>query len=91
VKHLASSLRALREIRDAFREPKSALPADASTSSTMGFPSPPSVDAAPDMLPPAAPLGPVALPMEDWNMRHILGRVPDVMLFPSMSGSSPAV
>ncbi|KAJ5815722.1 hypothetical protein N7474_007499 [Penicillium riverlandense] len=91
VKHLASSLRALREIRDACREPKSALPADTSTSSLMGFPSPPLVDAASDMLPPAAPGGPVALPMEDGDMRHILGRVPDVMLFPSMSGISPPV
>lgn len=89
VKHLASSLRALHEIRDAFHEAKPAPPADAPSSLPMGFPSPPSVDA--DMLPPPAPVVSVGLSMEDWNMRHILGRVPDVMLFPSMSGIGPAV
>ncbi|KAJ5708804.1 hypothetical protein N7493_010138 [Penicillium malachiteum] len=92
-KHLASSLRALREIREAFRTRK---PAPSTTSgqpqsfSPLIMPSPPSVDTTPG-LPSNFAIAGSALPMDDWSMRNILGRVSDVMLFPSMSGQSPAV
>lgn len=95
-KHLSSSLRALREIREAFRarKPKPVPPVPVSgqtTYSPMTFPSPPSIDTTPGLPPNMATAGGPMLPMEDWGMRNILGRVSDVMLFPSMSGMSPVV
>ncbi|KAJ5084875.1 hypothetical protein NUU61_009454 [Penicillium alfredii] len=81
-KHLSSSLRALREIREAFRarKPAPVVP-------TRVFPSPPSIDTSPELPPKLA----TVLPVEDWSMRNILARVSDVMLFPSMSGDGPVV
>ncbi|KAJ5649533.1 uncharacterized protein N7484_003256 [Penicillium longicatenatum] len=94
-KHLASSLRALREIREAFRlrKPASSVPAQPQyqSYSPLILPSPPSVDTTPEFAPSLAPAGGSVLPMDDWSMRNILGRVSDVMLFPSMSGQNPAV
>ncbi|KAJ5609274.1 hypothetical protein N7528_009841 [Penicillium herquei] len=93
-KHLASSLRALREIREAFRArkpaPSTATSAQPQSFSPLIMPSPLSVDTTPE-LPPNFAIAGSALPMDDWSMRNILGRVSDVMLFPSMSGQSPAV
>lgn len=83
-KHLASSLRALREIRDAFHA-RDGPPA------TLTLPSPPVIDTGPEIssnLPTAG--GRDAISTADLSMEHILGRVSDVMLFPSMSGQSPA-
>lgn len=94
-KHLASSLLALREIRDTFRTRKTAAPAapartQTQTFSPVVFPSPPSTETSPPMQPGLTVTGP-GPPTEDWGMRHILGRVSDVMLFPDMSAESPAV
>ncbi|KAJ5151273.1 uncharacterized protein N7482_010525 [Penicillium canariense] len=92
-KHLASSLRALREIREAFRDRKTApaAPHRRRTYSPLILPSPPSMDTTPDLPPNMAPAGGSAPPLEDWSMQNILGRVSDVMLFPSMRGASPTV
>lgn len=86
-KHLSSSLRALREIREAFRarKPKPAPPVPVSGPTTY------SLDTTPGLPPNMVTAGGPILPMEDWGMRNILGRVSDVMLFPSMSGASPIV
>lgn len=86
-KHLFSSLRALREIREAFRarKPKPAPPVPVSGPTTY------SLDTTPGLPPNMVTAGGPILPMEDWGMRNILGRVSDVMLFPSMSGASPIV
>lgn len=92
-KHLASSLRALREIREAFRarkEPPTAPPPRQAISS-LELPSPPSMDAPYRAASNLATAGTSADPMEESNMRNILGRVSDVMLFPSMSENSPVV
>ncbi|KAJ5653196.1 hypothetical protein N7490_000199 [Penicillium lividum] len=93
-KHLASSLRALREIRKAFRVRKpAAAPAQGQyqSCSPLVLPSPPSIVTTPELPPNFATAGSSGLPMDDWSMRNILGRVSDVMLFPSMSGQTPAV
>lgn len=92
-KHLASSLRALREIHQAFRARKTVSitsQAQIQTSSSSVKRSSPSTDAAPGMSSSviAAGSGPSS---EDWSMRHILRRVSDVMLFPSMIGGNPVV
>ena len=86
-KHLSSSLRALREIREAFRarKPKPTPPVPVSGPTTY------SLDTTPALPPNMVTAGGPILPMEDWGMRNILGRVSDVMLFPSMSGASPIV
>lgn len=86
-KHLSSSLRALREIREAFRarKPKPTPPVPVSGPTTY------SLDTTPGLPPNMVTAGGPILPMEDWGMRNILGRVSDVMLFPSMSGASPIV
>lgn len=91
-KHLSSSLFALREIRDAFRARKVApsAPTPAQTYSPLEFPSPPSIDTSPE-LPASLATANGSFAAEDWNMRTILGRVSDVMLFPSMSGQNPVV
>ncbi|KAJ5543569.1 hypothetical protein N7535_005993 [Penicillium sp. DV-2018c] len=87
-KHLSSSLRALREIRASFSAHK-----DTRTGpvySPMVLPSPPSLDPGPHLPPLARP--DTGLPsMDGASMRNILGRVSDVMLFPSMSGEHPVV
>lgn len=94
-KHLASSLRALREIREAFSNRKGAPPVATSgqyqSYSPLPIPSPPSVDTPAELPPNMAPMAGSVIPMDDWSMRNILGRVSDVMLFPSMSGNGPAV
>jgi hypothetical protein len=91
-RHLSSSLRALREIRDTFRARKTATTSSTSsqTYSPLILPSPPSVDVSPGLLP-VASAGPNKQPGEGLNMRNILGRVSDVMLFPSMIGKDPIV
>ncbi|KAJ5990593.1 hypothetical protein N7522_010800 [Penicillium canescens] len=91
-KHLSSSLRALREIRDTFRARKTATTSSTSsqTYSPLILPSPPSVDVSPHPLP-VASAGPNKQAGEGLNMRNILGRVSDVMLFPSMIGKDPIV
>lgn len=91
-KHLASSLRALREIHHAFRARKTASLASSQThtsSSSVG-PSPPSINATTETSPSVAAAGP-GHSSEGLRMRHILRRVSDVMLFPSMGGGSPVV
>jgi hypothetical protein len=93
-KHLSSSLRALREIRETFRtrKPAPSVPVSGSTTySPMILPSVPPIDSSPSLPPNMVTAGGPGLPMEDSNMRNILGRVSDVMLFPSMSGTSPGV
>ncbi|KAJ5206604.1 Transcription factor [Penicillium cf. griseofulvum] len=91
-KHLSSSLRALREIRGAF---------SACTDNSIGQPSntthtpivlfsPPSLDPS-STMPPSVSISTGLQPMEGLSMRNILGRVSDVMLFPSMSGDNPVV
>lgn len=84
-KHLSSSLRALREIREAFRVRKGgeSVSTPVQTYSPLNLPSPPSVEPSPEA--PVAPAANNNLLFEDWSMRNILGRVSDVMLFPSMS------
>lgn len=89
-RHLASSLRALRDIREAFRARKPPTePSQAQMPSPLG-PTPPLTDSSPEVPPSTAAVGHL-LPIEDWGMQSILGRVSDVMLFPSMSGDSPTV
>ncbi|EPS29362.1 hypothetical protein PDE_04311 [Penicillium oxalicum 114-2] len=95
-KHLSSSLRALREIRVALRN-RTATPAmpepRPKAYPNIILPSPPMTDHA-SGPPHLAATGSRPMPTvraEDWNMRNILGRVSDVMLFPSMSGTSPMV
>jgi hypothetical protein len=87
-KHLASSLRALREVSAAFRArnaetsiSKAAVPAIPSVSPGTGMPSPASINASPKA--PPLPTTQV-LPADDPSMRNILDRVSDVMLFPSI-------
>ncbi|CAG8093653.1 unnamed protein product [Penicillium nalgiovense] len=84
-KHLSSSLHALREIRQAFsaRTGSSTGQPSSTTYSPLLLPSPPSLEPSPNM-PPTTNVG--QQPMEGLSMRNILGRVSDVMLFPSMSG-----
>ena len=90
-KHLSSSLFALREIRDAFRAHKvpPAVPTPNQTYSPLELSSLPSVDSSPETPANFVTHGGGPSSMEDWNMRNILGRVSDVMLFPSMSGQTP--
>ncbi|CAI7674504.1 unnamed protein product [Penicillium pancosmium] len=106
-KHLSSSLRALREIRESFRARKAVpLPsADVGPTvpiqnpSSLVWRSPPSFEAELEIPTTmvtgsdgvAVPVSAAALPVEDWSMRNILGKVPDVMLFPTMNGQSSAV
>lgn len=97
-KHLSSSLRALREIRESFRARKAvpAEPVPSQESSPMVWRSPPAFNGLeiPSSLATGnatAAAAAATLPIEDWSMRNILGRVSDVMLFPSMNGQSPAV
>ncbi|KAJ5103193.1 hypothetical protein N7532_003722 [Penicillium argentinense] len=86
-KHLSSSLRALREIRDAFRARKTGpTHTPSQTFSPLVLPSPPSMDSGPEMPANLVASG-VSMPIE---MGNILGRVSDVMLFPMMNGQSPA-
>ena len=89
-KHLSSSLRALREIRQAFsaRTGSSTGQPSSTTYSPLLLPSPPSLEPSPNM-PSTTSAG--LQPMEGLSMRNILGRVSDVMLFPSMSGDHPVV
>lgn len=92
--HLASSLRALREIREAFRARKTAPTARPQTqagpiSPTMWL-SPPSIETSPEVPSGLVAAGPDP-PPEDWGMQHILGRVSDVMLFPRMNGERLAI
>lgn len=89
-KHLVSSLRALREIRDAFRARK-ASPFPAAKPVPLELPSPPAVDVTRACRPTLATAGPPVPSIEDWSMRNIMGRVSDVMLFPSMSGGNAPV
>jgi hypothetical protein len=91
-KHLSSSLRALREIRDSFRAHKTATTSSSSsqTYSPLILPSPPSVEASPGFSP-AVTAGPSMQLGDGLHMRNILGRVSDVMLFPSMIGGDPIV
>ncbi|KGO66597.1 Transcription factor, fungi [Penicillium italicum] len=89
-KHLSSSLRALREIREAFSA-RTNTPAGQLSStnySPLVLSSPPSFETTPNM-PSTTSAG--LQPMEGPSMRNILGRVSDVMLFPSMSGGNPVV
>lgn len=94
-RHLSSSLRALREIRDAFCARKVTSSTTTSTQRflPMAMHAPPSIEFTSEIPATLATgaQGASALPIEDWSMRNILGRVSDVMLFPSMSGQSPAV
>jgi hypothetical protein len=85
-KHLSSSLRALREIREAFRAPKAgqAVSTPGQAFSPLNLPSPPLVD-GPQVPVTMATANSSTLPFEDPSMRNILGRVSDVMLFPQMS------
>ncbi|KAJ5964036.1 uncharacterized protein N7479_003912 [Penicillium vulpinum] len=87
-KHLSSSLRALREIREAFsaRTGSSTGQPSSAPYSPLVLPSPPCLDPSPSM-PSSTNAG--LQPMEGLSMRNILGRVSDVMLFPSMSGDHP--
>lgn len=87
-KHLSSSLRALREIREAFRARKAgqAVSTPGQAFSPLNLPSPPSAD-SPEVPVSMTTSNSSMLPFEDWGMRNILGRVSDVMLFPSMSES----
>lgn len=89
-KHLSSSLRALREIREAFsaRTGSSVGQPSNTTYSPLVLPSPPSLEPSPNM-PSTTNAG--VQPMEGVSMRNILGRVSDVMLFPNMSGDHPVV
>lgn len=91
-KHLASSLCALREIRQVFRVRKS-VPAAPSQDQTFSWPvmlSAPSIDTSPEMPSSLVAFEP-GRPPENSNMRLILGRVSDIMLFPSMSEGNPIV
>ncbi|KAJ6131335.1 hypothetical protein N7523_001795 [Penicillium sp. IBT 18751x] len=85
-KHLASSLRALREIREACHARKKGQPAaiPGQKLSPLNLPSPSSVDASPK-VPVTMAAHSNVMPFEDWSMRNILGRVSNVMLFPNMS------
>lgn len=89
-KHLASSLRALREIRESFSARKDSAASQTSRPkySPLVLPSPPSFEPSPNM-PPLASSNAGMQPMAGLSMRNILGRVSDVMLFPSMSGNHP--
>lgn len=89
-KHLSSSLRALREIREAFsaRTGSSGGQPSSTIYSPLVLPSPPSLEPSPNM-PSTTHAG--VQPIEGVSMRNILGRVSDVMLFPSMSGDHPIV
>ncbi|CAI7623378.1 unnamed protein product [Penicillium glandicola] len=93
-KHLASSLRALREIREAFstraRADTSKAQPSSSVFSPLVLPSPPSLEASPG-IPSQATTNAGVQPLEGLDMRNILGRVSDVMLFPSMGGDEPVV
>ncbi|KAJ5823851.1 hypothetical protein N7447_006191 [Penicillium robsamsonii] len=91
-KHLSSSLRALREIREAFstRTDSSTGQPSSTTYSPLVLPSPPSLAPSPDVTSSASTSAGLQ-PMEGVSMRNILGRVSDVMLFPSMSGNNPIV
>ncbi|OQE39207.1 hypothetical protein PENCOP_c007G02950 [Penicillium coprophilum] len=92
-KHLSSSLRALREIREAFsaRTGSSTGQTSSITYSPLVLPSPPYLAPSPDMSSLASTSSTGLQPMEGVSMRNILGRVSDVMLFPSMSGNNPVV
>lgn len=85
-KHLASSLRALREIRL-----RKAAPVSSKPCSPTILPSPPSIETSPEMQPSVVIAGGSALPIEDSGMRNVLGRVPNAMLFPSMSDDGPVL
>ncbi|CAG7939171.1 unnamed protein product [Penicillium salamii] len=89
-KHVSSSLWALREIREAFSARKGAPSTSNSgeTYSPLDLPSPPSLESSPNVPSFVAPTS-VPQPMEGVSMQNILGRVSDVMLFPSMSGDKP--
>lgn len=82
-KHLASSLRALREVSSAFRQSRGNQ-SDRQPAKTGEFLHPAAV-----MPPPAreAPSPDTPATSEDGKMLNILGRVSDVMLFPGMGGS----
>lgn len=87
-KHLASSLHALREIREAARARARKAGQTVSTPgqafSPLNLPSPSTVDTSPE-VPVTMAANSNLLPLEDWGMRNILGRVSNVMLFPNMS------
>lgn len=82
-KHLASSLRALREVRSAFRQTRGNQ-SNQETAKTGEFLHPAAV------VPPLVcetPSPDTAAITEDGKMLNILGRVSGVMLFPGMGGS----
>ncbi|KAJ5485593.1 hypothetical protein N7539_005581 [Penicillium diatomitis] len=94
-KHLSSSLRALREIRVSFRKRPLLPPTPesrpvASLSHTQPSPLTGNGTSVSPLSAPTTHAPPVPQ-VEDWHMRNILGRVSDVMLFPSMSGTGPVV
>ncbi|KAL4896887.1 cellobiose response regulator [Aspergillus ambiguus] len=84
-KHLASSLRALREVSAAFRSGKRAsAPESTTVSQTI---SPPDMATSPSSvnIPSSSYVAPYGVPYEDRHIGNILNRVSDVMLFPSMN------
>lgn len=92
-KHLASSLRALREVNIAFRQNscRQSGPSTAKSSSSLhpGIAVPVSGPGPGDRSPVAGrTAGYYVQRAEDGNVRDILGRVSDVMLFPSVHGRS---
>ncbi|KAJ5861263.1 uncharacterized protein N7529_008573 [Penicillium soppii] len=89
-KHLSSSLRALRDIRDAFSARRDALSAQSSAEaySPLVLPSPSFLGPSSSMPSPAI-TGPGPQSTEGQSMRMILDRVSDVMLFPMMGGDKP--
>lgn len=86
--HLASSLRALREVNAAFRQKNMGhLGLETASPSMLLHPDiavPGSAAGNPD--PTAWGTAGHAQHVKDGNMRNILGMVPDVMIFPSMDG-----
>ncbi|OJJ31090.1 hypothetical protein ASPWEDRAFT_118843 [Aspergillus wentii DTO 134E9] len=83
-KHLASSLRALREVSAAFHASSKpgleALSAVPKLSPTTVLPSPASMKTSPV----ATAMAGQVLPTDDSSMRNMLGHVSEVMMFPSM-------
>lgn len=83
-KHLSSSLRALREVSSAFRRERENQ-SEPEITNTGDFPHPGAMLPPPARTTTSSPAAPSTT--EDGRMENILGRVSDVMLFPSMGGS----